>query len=184
MFANQNVRAKLRPSFLEPVPVARTHRPRCSVAGGPDPKRAMASYVFARVNDERHRTREQALEDLVGLVRDEHYYTRRATPPKIMRRTPMIGIGCHGGRGLFVLGHCAGFAWERLSDDYLPYEHRIDVMWDGAVYAADYDAVLDGVEKFNERSWTSATRRDYALVHARILDSDVVARVRDRGSPP
>jgi len=50
----------------------------------------MASYVFARICDERHRTREDALADVVQLVRDEYYYTRNEAPPKIVRRTPMI----------------------------------------------------------------------------------------------
>jgi hypothetical protein len=144
----------------------------------------MASYVFARVNDERRRTREQALEDLAGLIRDEYYYTRNERAPKIMRRTPMIGIGSHGGRGLFILGHCAGYDWEPLTEDFLPYRHRIDVIWDGAIYAADYDTVLDGVAKFNERSWTSASQRDFALVESRILHGEVVRRVRDVAALP
>lgn len=139
----------------------------------------MASYVFARICDERHRTREDALADVVQLVRDEYYYTRNEAPPKIMRRTPMIGIGGYGGRGLFILGHCAGLDWEQLPDGYRPYLHRIAVIWDGAVYGGDYDRVMEGVTKFNERSWTSATQGDFALVQSRVLEGDVVARVKD-----
>ncbi len=48
----------------------------------------MASYVFARICDERHISYEVALEDISGLITDELYYTRNETPPKIMRRTP------------------------------------------------------------------------------------------------
>jgi hypothetical protein len=139
----------------------------------------MASYVFARVCDEHHRTREHALQDLVGLVRDEYYYTRNESPPKIMRRTPMIGIGAHGGRGLFLSGLCAGLVWEELPEDSWPYRHRIDVIWEGAVYRADYGGVMDGVTKFNTRSWTSATQKDFALVKSRVLSGDVAARVKD-----
>jgi hypothetical protein len=139
----------------------------------------MASYVFARVCDERHSTRELALEDLRGLVADEYYYTRNERPPKIMRRTPMIGIGSHGGRGLFLRGHCAGLDWEPLGDDDLPYRHRIDVLWEGAIYALDYEVAMADVEKFNRRSWTSATQRDFALVEARVLSGAVVARVKE-----
>lgn len=139
----------------------------------------MASYVFARVCDERHQTRDQALDDIVGLVRDDRYYTRNETPPKIMRRTPMIGIGSHGGRGLFIVGHCAGLDWEALAEDHWPYRHRIEVLWAGAVYAADYNQVMGGVDKYNFRSWTSATQADFALVQARVLSGDVVVRVRD-----
>jgi hypothetical protein len=144
----------------------------------------MASYVFCRVCDERHDTYDKALADLTGLVRDERYYTRNETPPRIMRRTPMIGIGAHGGRGLFVMGLCAGLRWEALTDQHLPYRHRIEVIWDGAIYRADYDAVFESVAKYNQRSWTSANRADYRLVLDRILDGEIVQRVRERPDLP
>ena len=112
----------------------------------------------------RHQTYELALDYNAGLVEAERYHTRHEPPPKIMRRTPMVGIGSHEGRGLFTLGVCAGFAWEDLGEDWLPYRHRIEVIWDGAIYAADYSSVLDGVTKYNERSWISATRGDYRRV--------------------
>lgn len=59
----------------------------------------------------------------------------------------MIGIGGYAGRGLFILGHCAALAWERLPEDYHSYRHRIDVIRDGAVYGADYRHVMDRVTK-------------------------------------
>jgi hypothetical protein len=62
--------------------------------------------------------------------------------------------------------------------------HRIEVIWDGAIYAADYDRVFAGVTKYNRRSWTSATRDDDRLVLQRILDGEVVRRVRDRPTLP
>lgn len=139
----------------------------------------MASYVFARICDERHSTYEVALEDISSLIKDELYYTRNDTPPRIMRRTPMVGIGSHGGRGLFTLGVCAGLDWEDLGNKALPYRHCIEVIWDGAIYRADYASVFEGVTKYNQRSWTSATREDYRRVVDRILDGDVVRRVRD-----
>jgi hypothetical protein len=142
--------------------------------------RAVSNYVFARVNDDRHKTRVDALNDLAGLVGEDHYYTRRETPPQIMKGTPIIGIGSHGGRGLFVLGRCAGLDWEPLSeDDYSPYRHRIDVSWDGLVYEVDYDTALDGISKYNARSWTAATREDYLLLCDRVLGGQVVMRLRD-----
>jgi len=144
----------------------------------------MASYVFCRLCDERHDTYEKALDDLAALIEAERYYTRNETPPKIMRRTPMVGIGSHGGRGLFLLGACAGLAWEDLDEGWLPYRHRIEVIWDGAIYAADYEAVFAGVEKYNKRSWTSAKRADYRLVVDRILAGEVVRRVRDTRNLP
>jgi hypothetical protein len=144
----------------------------------------VASYVFCRVCDERHDTYARALDDLTDLVRAERYYTRNETAPKIMRRTPMVGIGSHGGRGLFLLGACAGLAWENLDDGALPYRHRTEVIWDGAIYAADYYAVFDEVTKYNERSWTSATRADYRLVVDRILAGSIVRRVREAPALP
>ena len=144
----------------------------------------MASYVFCRVCDERHDPPDKALEYLTGLVRDERYYTRKDPAPRIMRRTPMVGIGAHGGRGLFVMGTCAGLRWEPLGPEDEPYLHRIEVIWDGAIYRADYVRVLDGVMKFNKRSWTSATRDDYRRVVDRILEGEVVRRVRERPALP
>jgi hypothetical protein len=144
----------------------------------------VASYVFCRVNDERHDTYEKALADLVGLVQDERYFTRNETPPKIMRRTPMVGVGAHGGRGLFVMGACAGRHWEPLGSEDLPYRHRIEVIWDGVIYRADYEQVFAGVTKYNQRSWTSATRDDYRRVVDRILAGQEVRRVRDRPKLP
>lgn len=142
----------------------------------------MASYVFVRICDERHQTYELAVDYIAdSLVEEERYYTRHEPPPKIMRRTPIVGIGSHEGRGLFTLGVCAGFAWEELDEDLLPYRHRIEVIWDGAVYAADYSSVLDRITKYNKRSWTSATREDYRRVVDRILDGNVVRRVH--GAP-
>lgn len=137
----------------------------------------MASYVFCRVNDERHGTYEKALEDLRGMVQTERYYTRNETGPRIMRRTPMVGVGSHGGRGLFLMGACAGLAWEPLPEDFLPYRHRIEVIWDGAIYRADYPHVFDGVTKYNTRSWTSATREDFRLIVDRILAGEIVERI-------
>jgi hypothetical protein len=139
----------------------------------------MASYVFCRLCDERHDTYAKALDDLAALVEAELYYTRNEAPPRIMRRTPIVGIASHGGRGLFLLGVCAGLAWEDLGESSLPYRHRIEVIWDGAIYAADYHEVFEGVTKYNERSWTAATLDDYKLVVGRILAGTVVLRARD-----
>ncbi len=69
---------------------------------------AMASYVFARICDERRQTYERALDYIADLVEEERYYTRHEPPPKIMRRTPMVGIGSHEGRGLFTLACVPG----------------------------------------------------------------------------
>jgi hypothetical protein len=144
----------------------------------------MASYVFARICDERHESRQEALNAIVGLVENERYYTRNKTPPRIMRRTPMIGIGSHGGRGLFIVGHCAGLKWEPLPPESLPYRHRIEVIWDGAIYEVDYDYVFNGVGKYNQRSWTSATQPDFALVLSRVMAGNVVRRLRERPTLP
>jgi hypothetical protein len=42
----------------------------------------------------------------------------------------------------------------------------------------------DGVTKYNQRSWTSATREDYRRVVDRILEGEVVRRVRDAPELP
>jgi hypothetical protein len=79
---------------------------------------------------------------------------------------------------------CSGLAWEELGQEELPYRYRIEVIWDGAIYAADHETVLAGVTKYNRRSWTSATREDYRRVFNRILEGEVVRRVRDAPRPP
>src|SRR3954471_16093015 len=101
----------------------------------------MASYVFCRVCDERHDTYDKALADLAGMVRDERYYTQHETPPKIMRRTPMVGVGARGGRGLFVMGDTAGLSRESLTEEsaeQAPNQNHLG----GAIYGADYEEVF------------------------------------------
>ena len=71
-----------------------------------------------------------------------------------------------------------------MREEDLPYKHRIEVIWDGAIYSADYDEVFVGVTKYNTRSWTSATRDDFRLVVDRILAGEIVRRVRDRPDMP
>ena len=60
--------------------------------------------------------------------------------------------------------HAPGLQWEPLGSEDLPYRHRIEVIWDGAIYRADYEHVFAEVTKYNQRSWTSATRDDYRQV--------------------
>jgi hypothetical protein len=52
----------------------------------------------------------------------------------------MIGIGSHGGRGLFLLSLCAGLDREDLGAAALAYRHRIEVIWNGAIYYAVFEA--------------------------------------------
>jgi hypothetical protein len=74
---------------------------------------------------------------------------------------------------------CAGLAREDIDEDSLPYRYRIEVIWDGAIYAADYSSLSDGVTKCNKRSWTSATSEAYRRVVDRILAGKVVRRAHD-----
>jgi hypothetical protein len=141
----------------------------------------MADYLFCRVNDERHSTREAALADMLELATDEWFYTRSEARPSLARGTPMVAIGSHGGRGLFMLGLCLD-AWEALSDEDLPYRHRVRVLWDGAIYETDLAAAVEGLSKFNWRSWTYASQADYGLLVGRVLAGDVADRVRRQPS--
>jgi hypothetical protein len=61
------------------------------------------SYRLVRVNTPDHNTRERAFADMVSIV-ERGFYWKQSQVPDIPSGTQMIGMGSHGGRGLFIVG--------------------------------------------------------------------------------
>ena len=64
----------------------------------------MASYVFARICDEGHHSYEIALENVAGQVTARALLHAQGKPPRIMRRTPMVGSEAMAGVACSLLG--------------------------------------------------------------------------------
>lgn len=101
------------------------------------------------------------MRDMQSIVDRGFYWTRRESAPEFPRDTLIIGIGSHGGRGLFLHGIVADGDWVALSPGDQPYRHKLPVVWDQTIYEGDFDALLDGV-RYPRRGWSDPGRGGYA----------------------
>lgn len=130
-------------------------------------------HRLVHVCDDNSPDRERAERDLRELIATGWYYTRNERPPSLMGGEPLVGIGSHGGRGLFILGTVDRSAdWQGL-DPAGRYKWRIKVEWDPVIYAADPDTVLDGITTIhgrrpNPRSWSSIGTPEYDAIVERL----------------
>jgi hypothetical protein len=129
-------------------------------------------HRLVHVCDDNHRAPQSAEKYLRELIEDGWYYTRNKKPPSLMSGEPLVGIGSHGGRGLFILGTCSSPKWHPLDSDGR-YKWRIPVNWELAIYEADPAIVLDGVRSVHgrrpsTRSWSSIGTTEYETVVERI----------------
>jgi hypothetical protein len=130
-------------------------------------------YRLVRVNDENHPRWEDAVEDMRTIIDCGAYWTRRESPPELPAGTPIVAMGSHGGRGLFLHGIVSG-EWVAEPDDS-PYRHQISVTWADAIYEADADAVAGCVEALNPRSMSHMTQAEYRTVMAHLLSAEPIA---------
>ena len=143
-------------------------------------------HRLVHVCDDKSPDRAAAEEDLRGLIRTGWYYTRNERPPSLMGGEPIVGIGSHGGRGLFILGTCVSHRWEKL-ENAGRHKWRIPVEWEAAIYEANPEEVLDGVETVHgrrpsSRSWSSIGTHAYNIVVERIRSGRSRVEVRKRRS--
>src|SRR3954451_5352302 len=109
----------------------------------------MARHRLVHVCDDNNRNRESAAKDLWGLIEEGWYYTRNEKPPSLMGGESVVGIGSHGGRGLFILGICTSPRWHALEGGR--YKWRIPIEWEPVIYEADPSTVLDGIRTVHGR---------------------------------
>jgi hypothetical protein len=103
------------------------------------------------------------------------YYWKKSGRVWIPVGTPIIAIGSHGGRGLYLFGICTG-KWENETGGG-EYGHRIPVQWQPVVYslpAASVNTVGNMVNGFNVRFGGKATQAEFRKVLTFVLTGDVI----------
>src|SRR3954462_11297496 len=85
------------------------------------------SYRLVRVNTPDHSTPALAFDDMVSII-ERGFYWKQSQLPDIPSGTQMIGMGSHGGRGLFIVGVTASDEWQDEPDGDV-YKHRLPVAW-------------------------------------------------------
>ena len=125
------------------------------------------SYRLVRVNTPDHNTRERAFADMVSIV-ERGFYWKQSQVPDIPSGTQMIGMGSHGGRGLFIVGVTTSEEWEDEPD--------------GDVYKnpSRLDEIKAIPRSFNERFGAHLSREEYREIIAIVLDGDGLDMDADR----
>jgi hypothetical protein len=132
------------------------------------------SYRLVRVNTRDHATRDLAFDDMVSII-ERGFYWKQAKLPAIPSGTQIVGMGSHGGRGLFILGVTTSDEWEDEPDGDI-YKHRLPVAWARVVY--ENPSVLAEIKsipsRFNERFGADLTQQEYREILTLVLDGDAV----------
>src|SRR3954453_2527975 len=127
------------------------------------------SYRLVRVNTPDHATRDLAFGDMVAII-ERGFYWKQSQVPDIPSGTQMIGMGSHGGRGLFIVGVTTTDAWENEPDGDV-YKHRLPVAWARIIY--ENPSVLDEIKsipsRFNERFGAELTQQEYRAIIPLVL---------------
>jgi hypothetical protein len=130
------------------------------------------SYRLVRVNTHDHATPELAFEDMVSII-ERGFYWKQSQVPDIPAGTQMVGMGSHGGRGLFILGVTTSGEWEDEPDGDV-YKHRLPVAWARVIY--ENPSVLDEIKsipsRFNERFGAELTQQEYRAIITLVLDGN------------
>lgn len=130
------------------------------------------SYRLVRVNTRDHTTRDLAFDDLVSII-ERGFYWKQSQLPDIRSGTQMIGMGSHGGQGLFIVGVTTTDEWEDEPDDDV-YRHRLPVAWARVVY--ENRSMLGEIKsissRFNERFGAELTQEEYREIITLVLSAD------------
>jgi hypothetical protein len=128
------------------------------------------SYRLVRVNTPVHDTRDKAFRDITTII-ERGYYWKQSHPPEIPRWTQMIGMGSHGGRGLFIVGVTRNEEWQAEPDGDV-FKYRLPVAWARIIY--ENPPVLDAVKtlasRFNERFGAELRLEEYRRIMQLVLD--------------
>ena len=130
------------------------------------------SYRLVRVNTRAHRTRDLAFDDMVTII-ERGFYWKQSHLPQIPLGTQLVGMGSHGGLGLFIVGITMSDEWEDEPDGGI-YKHRLPVAWARVVY--ENPSMLDEIKsipsRFNERFGADLTQEEYREIMTLVLDGD------------
>jgi len=127
------------------------------------------SYRLVRVNTRDHTTRELAFDDMVSII-ERGFYWKQSKLPEIPWGTQMIGMGSHGGQGLFIVGVTTSDEWEDEPDGDV-FKHRLPVAWARVVYEtrSKLDEIKSISGRFNERFGAELTQEEYHEISTLVL---------------
>jgi len=130
------------------------------------------SYRLVRLNTRDHRTRDLAFDDMVAII-ERGFYWKQSHLPHIPLGTQMVGMGSHGGQGLFILGVTTSDEWQDEPDGD-DYKHRLPVAWARVVYenSAVFREIKSIPTRFNERFGADLTQSEYARIITLVLSGE------------
>lgn len=132
------------------------------------------SYRLVRINTRDHTTPELAFDDMVSII-ERGFYWKQSHMPDVPSGTQMIGMGSHGGQGLFIVGVTTSDEWEDEPGAGV-YKHRLPVAWARVVY--ECPSMLGEIKsiprRFNERFGADLTQEEYREIITLVLDGDAL----------
>jgi len=142
----------------------------------------MSNYFIVRVNTADHPTRALAMKDMGDIIEQRGYW-KMSVRPDMPIGSPIIAVGGHGGRGLFLHG-IVRKDWKDVkggAEGNPVYQHKLGVQWDHTVYTHPENAVeqalkLAGVggAKPILRSHTRVNQQQYRTMLSMILLGEAV----------
>ena len=142
------------------------------------------SYRLVRVNTRDHTTRESAFDDMVAIF-ERGFYWKQSHLPDIPTGTQMIGMGSHGGQGLFIIGVTTSHKWEDETDGDV-YKHRLPVAWARVVYEnlSMLDEIKSIPDRFNERFGAELTHEEHREILGLVLAGGSLDMYAEQGQRP
>lgn len=130
-------------------------------------------YVTVRLNEDGEHTAEKGRTSLQHVIDRQRYWTKLEKAPAIETGWPIVGIGSHGGSGMFILGIVASSEWEPAAGP--PWTSRIHVAWADEIHETnDLVGTLDGVG-YSQQSWGTIDREEYCTILSRLYPAPAVA---------
>lgn len=125
------------------------------------------AYHVVRVNTRNHKTYEQAMSDMASIIEREFFWkmSERLYAPV---GSPIIAMGSHGGRGLFLFGMVKG-QWEKEPDPG-EYHERVPMLWQPCIYKHDPDAVEDVAGMLTRFNYRFGERYLYPHEFGKVFD--------------
>lgn len=132
------------------------------------------SYRLVRLNTKDHPTRALAFADMVAII-ERGYYWKMSQPPRIPVGTQIVGMGSHGGQGLFIVGVATSDEWETEPDGDV-FKHRLPVAWARVVYENpdQLDEIKSIPSGFNERFGAEMDHDEHRRVLALVMAADAI----------
>jgi hypothetical protein len=131
-------------------------------------------YFIVRVNTDEHQTIEQAMQDMAYII-EKRAYWKKSVRPTMPVGSPIIAIGGHGGRGLFLHG-VVRKDWKAVSDGGV-YANKLGVQWDNTVYMHPQEAVSAALVLANRgalRAHSQITKDEYRALLGFVLSGQAI----------